>query len=605
MELRRPPVVLLDDMLAPAEVPASLLFSAPHAILRADTPGSVGACLEAAAAALAAGRHLAGWIAYEAAAAFEPRIAAAIRHWPEEPLIWLGVFDPPQRLARADVAEAIADAMGGTARVGRLAIDGFGEDRVSYRRKMARIAALIEAGDLYQLNYTFAVDGRFEGDPLALYARLRSAQPVAFGAYIDTGARHVLSLSPELFIESRAGRLTTRPMKGTAPRGRDAEEDAARAADLARDEKSRAENMMIVDLLRNDLSRVAAPGSVEVPELFAVERYPTLLQMTSTIRARRREDVTLPDLLGALFPCGSVTGAPKIRAMERIAALEEAPRGIYTGAIGWLAPDGDLSLSVAIRTLVIEHDGRARFGVGGGIVADSEAEAEYAECRLKAQFLDSAAASGDGDFALIETLAWHPEGGYRHREPHLRRLANSAAHFGFRCEMEAVRAALDEAADSFSAPMLVRLLLASAGALSVSARRLEPWPQPVRLAVAGTTVDSGAPLRRHKTTRRHWCAAPLAAVQATGLADEVIFLNERGEVVEGARTNIFVERAGRLVTPPLSSGPLPGILRQTLLEAGQAVEGVLTLADLAAAPRLHVGNSARGLMPARLSLARP
>ncbi len=604
MDLRRPPVVLLDDMLAPPEVPASRLFTAPHAILQAETPEEVRPCLAAAETALAAGRHLAGWIAYEAAAAFEPRVAATIRHWPEEPLIWLGVFDPPRRLARADVADAFADAMGGTARRGQLVIDGFGEDRTSYRDRMARIATLIGAGDLYQLNYTFAVEGRLEGDPLALYARLRAAQPVAFGAYIDTGARHVLSLSPELFIESRDGRLTTRPMKGTAPRGRDSAEDAAQAAALAGDVKSRAENLMIVDLLRNDLSRVAVPGSVEVPALFSVERYPTLLQMTSTVRARRREDVTLAELLGALFPCGSVTGAPKIRAMEYIAALETAPRGVYTGAIGWLAPDGDLCLSVAIRTLVIARGGRARCGVGGGIVADSEPEAEYAECRLKARFLDAATAPDSDEFALIETLAWRPEEGYRHREAHLRRLGNSAAHFGFRCDMGAVRSALEEAADVFSAPMLVRLLLASGGALSVSARPLEPWPRPVRLTVAATVVNSGAPLRRHKTTRRQWCVAPLAAAQASGLADEVIFLNERGEVVEGARTNIFVERAGRLVTPPLSSGPLPGILRQTLLEAGRAIEEVLTLADLAAAPRLLVGNSARGLMPARLSISR-
>ncbi len=604
MDLRRPPLVLLDDMLAPSAAPASRLFTAPHAILCAETPAAVRPCLEAAEKTLAAGHHLAGWIAYEAAAAFEPRLATAIRHWPEEPLVWLGVFDPPQRLARDDVAEAIADAMGGSARRGGFAIRRFGTDRASYGDKMARIAALIEAGDLYQLNYTFAVEGMLEGDPLALYARLRAVQPVAFGAYIDTGARHVLSLSPELFIESRAGRLITRPMKGTAPRGRDGGEDARHAAALAGDGKSRAENLMIVDLLRNDLSRVADPGSVEVPALFAVERYPTLLQMTSTIRARRREGVSLTELLGALFPCGSVTGAPKIRAMERIAALEETPRGIYTGAIGWFAPDGDLCLSVAIRTLVLERDGRARFGVGGGIVADSEVEAEYAECRLKARFLDAAAVSDEGGFALIETLAWHPEGGYRHRDRHLRRLADSAARFGFRCDGGAVRGALEEAAAAFSAPMLVRLLLASGGALSVSAQRLEPWPLPVRLAVAETVVNSDEPLRRHKTTRRHWCAVPLAAAQASGLADEVVFLNERGEVVEGARTSIFIERAGRLVTPPLSAGPLPGILRQTLLEAGRAIEGVLTLADLAAAPRLYVGNSARGLMPARLDLSR-
>ncbi|MFQ5347033.1 MAG: aminodeoxychorismate synthase component I [Rhodothalassiaceae bacterium] len=522
-----------------------------------------------------------------------------MRRRPPEPLLWLGVFDPPQRLAAGAVDELIAANMGGTARRGAVARVRFREAETTYRRRIARVKELIAAGDLYQLNYTFPVDLALDGDPLALYRSLRAAQPVAFGAYIDSGDWRVLSLSPELFVESRGGRLRTRPMKGTLARGHDLAEDDHRARALAADEKSRAENMMIVDLLRNDLSRIAEPGSVRVPALFEVERYPSVLQMTSTVTARRRGDCGLRELLAALFPCGSVTGAPKIRAIERIAERESAPRGIYTGAIGWFAPDGDLSLSVAIRTLVLDRGGAGRLGVGGGIVADSDAAAEYAECRLKARFLAVSDSAGDSaDFDLIETLGWYPEEGYRRRPLHLERLARSARHFGFAGDMAGLPAMLDDAARDFSRPMLVRVLLARSGAVSITARPLQPWPEPLRLMVAERPVDSGDAGRRHKTTRRNWCRGPLAA--CGDRADEIIFRNERGEIVEGTRTNIFVEREGILLTPPLESGPLPGVLRQQLLTAGAACEAVLTLDDLRAAPRLYVGNSARGLMRARI-----
>lgn len=593
MDLRRPPFILLDDQGNSAHPSnnKALLFTQPQTIIRARSVDAVLPALSAADKALADGWYLAGWIAYEAAAAFEPRMKQAIRRFPQEDLVWFGVFPKPCRLDPHSLDTLMDEAMGGTGRLARITDKTFCEDSATHARKLARIMEALKAGEIYQINHTFPVTFRMEGDALSLYRTLRRAQPVPYGAYIDTGDRRVLSWSPELFVRSSKGILETRPMKGTASRGIDKDEDDANASALAADEKSRAENLMITDLLRNDLSRISRPGSVHVPALFTVERYKTILQMTSTVKAERDNCKDFSHLIRALFPCGSITGAPKLRAMDLIGTLEDSPRGLYTGAIGWAAPDGDLCFSVAIRTAVEQADGCFQFGVGSGIVADSNMAKEYEECRLKAQFMDYNAS----EFSLIETLAWHPNSGYVELSRHLHRLRMSAAYFNFPFDKTAARDVLHNAATLFRTSMSVRFLLGRQGTSSVTATGLGGWPNPVQLALMAERLDSRDPFVRHKTTRRHHYEKPLRrAIHEQG-ADEVIFLNERGELCEGARSTLFLRKGDDLLTPPLRSGLLPGIFRSHMIETGKAREAILYPSDLANSPEIFVGNSVRGL----------
>lgn len=454
-------------------------------------------------------------------------------------------------------------------------------DEPAYVDAIDRIKAWIAAGDCYQVNFTFPLEFDWFGSPLDLYARLRPRQPVRYGGFVGDDRQGIVSLSPELFVERRGERLLTRPMKGTAPL--DMPPEALRDS-----LKDRAENLMIVDLLRNDLGRIADNGSVRVDRLFEIEDYPTVRQMVSEISASvggRR----FAEILPALFPCGSITGAPKIRAMQIIGELEAAPRGIYTGAFGWLAPDGDFRLNVAIRTLELAAGGCGRMGVGSGIVADSEGAAEWAECRLKAAFLRDC----DPGLQLIETL--RRDGGvYPMWAGHLARLKRSAAWLGFPLDEQLLCREL--AAQPTAGTWQVRLTLDKAGTITVKSFPLAATPPEVQDAVlAATPIDADDPLRRHKTTARAVYDRALEELPA-GCFD-AIFLNQRGEVAEGARSNVFVERDGVLLTPPLSSGALPGVLRASLLASGRAREAVLYPADLAAG--FWLGNALRGLMPAR------
>jgi para-aminobenzoate synthetase/4-amino-4-deoxychorismate lyase len=402
-----------------------------------------------------------------------------------------------------------------------------------------------------------------------------------------------LSFSPELFFALEGGRLTTRPMKGTARRAPSPEADRAAAAALAADAKNRAENLMIVDLLRNDLSRVAQPGSVAVDRLFEVETYPTIHQMTSTVSARLREEADAVDVIEALFPCGSVTGAPKIRAMEVIAEVERQPRGLYTGSIGAISADGSAAFNVAIRTLVLA-DGRASLGLGAGIVADSDAESEWAECLSKAAFLTQRTAR----FDLIETLRYEPGAGLARLDGHLARLRASAAYWGFAVNEAAVRTVLDEATRGVAAPSRIRLVVGRSGSVAVQVGPLPPCPtEPVRVALAALPVAANDPRLAHKTSDRDFYDG---ARRAAG-AFEVLFVDAGGRLTEGSFTNLFVPRHGRLATPPLAAGLLPGVLRAELLASSEAFEAELTPADLAGG--FLIGNSLRGLLRARL--ARP
>lgn len=457
-------------------------------------------------------------------------------------------------------------------------------DEEIYNATVARIKSLIFAGDCYQVNFTFPLDFEWFGSPLALYGRLREQQPVRYGGFVGDGRQGLVSLSPELFVERLGNRLVTRPMKGTASRSVPAEQ-------LHESAKDRAENLMIVDLLRNDLGRVADNGSVVVNRLFEIEEYPTVWQMVSEISAQV-EGRSFGDILRALFPCGSITGAPKVRAMQIVGELEAAPRGVYTGALGWLAPDGDFRLNVAIRTLELMAGGRGKLGVGSGIVADSDAAAEWAECQLKSGFLRAS----DPGILLIETLR-RECGAYPRLAGHLERLRRSAAWLGFVFDEQQVMAALGaQPADGI---WRIRLTLARDGQLEIGSFPLGDEPAGPRQALlAADTIDSSYPLRRHKTTDRAVYDAALATLAADTQLFDVIFLNERGEVVEGARSNVFVERDGILLTPPLASGALPGVLRAELLASGRAREAVLRPEDLVAG--FWLGNALRGLV--RVSL---
>ncbi|MES2126563.1 MAG: aminodeoxychorismate synthase component I [Pseudomonadota bacterium] len=459
-------------------------------------------------------------------------------------------------------------------------------DEAEFTRALGSVHDYIAAGDTYQVNYTYRLRFDAFGSLFDLYARLRARQPVPYGALValpDGSA--IVSLSPELFVRHSQGELTTRPMKGTAPAASDDAENARRSAALAQDPKNRAENLMIVDLLRNDLGRVAVTGTVEVPALFDVQRYSSVLQMTSTVRARLRPDAALSEIFDALYPCGSITGAPKRRTMEIIRELEPAPRGIYTGAIGWFAPDGDFCLSVPIRTLVLQapqHGVRAgELGVGAGIVFDSDARDEYAECQLKARFLTGLS----NDFELFETMYADHEG-VRHLPLHLARLEASARYFGFPFgaapEMPAC-----------AAPTRLRLSLDQSGAFKIQTAALVPLDIPVRVLLADDATQSDDLFLRHKTSVRTRYDGAWRAAVAQGAFD-TLFFNERGELTEGGRSNVLAKIDGEWYTPPLSCGLLPGIMRSVLA----AKERIITRAELLAAQEVMLCNSLRGAMPA-------
>jgi para-aminobenzoate synthetase / 4-amino-4-deoxychorismate lyase len=572
----------------------ALLFRKPRGAIEAHEPSAVKPALAALEAAGREGLHAAGFFSYELGLCLEPRLLGLLPAQRNVPLLSFGLFEAPEPLSSAEAeAMLLREAPSPAYRLER---PEPAWDEAAYRERFSAVRGFIAAGDAYQINLTFPLAFAFDGSPAALFADLRRSARAGHGAYLALDGLSVLSLSPELFFRKEGARLETRPMKGTAARGPTQDADAAIRAALAADPKNRAENLMIVDLLRNDLGRIARTGTVAVDELFAIETYPTLHQMVSSITAELPPGAGLAAILGALFPCGSVTGAPKIRAMEIIHALEEGPRGIYCGAIGHLGPEGRASLNVAIRTLVIDAKGAGTLGIGSGLVFDSEPRAEYEECRLKSAFLTE----DHAPFELIETFRFSPGEGYTLIEEHLARLARSASYFGFAYDETAVRARLAEAARDFAGPRRVRLTLSAAGdpALAVAAFPDAP-DTPLKAVISARPVQSGDRFLFHKTSRRGFFESELIRLKEARGADEVLFLNERGEMTEGSRTNIFVERDGVLLTPALASGLLPGTLRARLIAEGQAREAVLTPADLERGT-LFLGNALRGLMPARL-----
>jgi para-aminobenzoate synthetase/4-amino-4-deoxychorismate lyase len=465
-----------------------------------------------------------------------------------------------------------------------------------YQQSIHAIRDYIESGDTYQVNFTFPLFGRITGDQFSCYRAIARSQGAAYSAYLDIGSHRILSFSPELFVERRGNKLTTRPMKGTLARGRWLEEDIQRARQLHESPKDRAENVMIVDLLRSDLGKIAEIGSVEVPELFAVENLSRVLQMTSTVTALQRPDVTIVDLLRALFPCGSVTGAPKARSMAIINELEPRRRGIYTGAIGLLSPNGDATFSVAIRTAVVDAtSGAATFSVGSAITWDSTIDGEYEECCLKAKFLTNPWP----EFALLETMELK-DGQYALLDRHLHRARNSARYFGFHWIESGVSEALDDAVRSHpSGRLRARLIVERTGRASVEVHPLGRNRQmPLAVKFATSPIDERDPLLFHKTTARSRYDAQLERCRP---CDDVIFWNTRGEVTESAIANVVVFTEGRYWTPPREAGLLAGTLREDLIAKGELFERTITKRELTELGSFALINSVRGWMRAELS----
>lgn len=557
-----------------------MLYAGPAQIIRADAPGEV----EDALTRLHTARQVAGFIAYEAGLALEPKLAprASAPEQGSPPLLWMARFE---RAEAVNAAAFLPDPAGAWAGAARPRIGW-----PAYEQALATLHEHILAGDIYQANYTFPADVPVAGHPLALYAALRARSNMGHGAIVFTGEHWILSFSPELFFTLRGRILTAKPMKGTAVRRADPAADAKEVETLASDPKQRAENLMIVDLLRNDLSRVAARGSVQVPALFEVETFPTVHQLVSTVTAELREGLDAAHVIRAIFPCGSITGAPKIRAMEIIHDNEIAPRGVYCGAIGHIDAAGDAAFNVAIRTMVMrEGDATARLGLGSGIVADSFCPDEWRECAAKGRFTETTRR-----FDLVETMRHDLREGIVDLTRHLDRLKDSAAALGFSFDRHHARNEL-QAATFGTGPGVVRLLLARSGAMAVIAGPApETPPEPVSARIVPLPVSPHDFRLRHKTTDRAFYDDTRAAAGTF----EVVFTDPEGFLTEGSFTNLFVERDGKLLTPPVTRGLLPGVLRGRLLDSGEAIEADLRSEDLASG--FLLGNSLRGLVRARL-----
>jgi para-aminobenzoate synthetase/4-amino-4-deoxychorismate lyase len=575
------PFLLLDDARVCGAAPARL-YRDPVEIITARTLPEVGPALDRLRGET---RHVAGFLSYEAGFALEDRLAD-LPVQKDFPLLWFGVFDGFTTVAAEDVGNLLPDPAGGWASAPKPVAP-----RATYSAAFDKVKAYIEAGDFYQVNLSMRAEALVAGHPLALYAGLRKRAQAGYGGVIWTGTDWLLSLSPELFFALHDGKVTTKPMKGTTTRRANPTDDAEAIRALASDPKQRAENLMIVDLLRNDLSRVAQAGSVAVPHLFTVETYPTLHTMTSTVTAHIKPDLGVADVISAIYPCGSITGAPKIRAMEVIDEVEAAPRGIYTGSIGRIDPGGDAAFNVAIRTLRIKDGAsKAELGLGGGIVADSREGDEWNECLAKGRFV-----ADPRRFDLIETMRFDPAGGIHLLDRHIARIGESARTFGISFDRHSIRNQLQAATFRIASSRRVRLMLSFSGQIAIEISKLHATPEgPVVVALAPLPVFPDDFRLLHKTSDR----AFYNEARTKAGTFEVALVDTNGFVTEGSFTNIFVKGDGVLLTPPLIRGLLPGVLRAELIDNGSAIEADLTPDDLKHG--FFIGNASRGLLPAML-----
>jgi para-aminobenzoate synthetase/4-amino-4-deoxychorismate lyase len=565
----------------------SFRLTDPAGILEAMRPEDVVLTLAAAEGAAARGLWVAGFVTYEAAPGLDPSLVVRPRApndpFARLPLAWFAMFQQRQETVLPSPRD---EAPPSDAWIPTI-------DRARYDRAIARIREHIAAGDTYQVNHTLRLRSTVEGDERGLYRDLCFAQRGAHSAYLNAGRYRILSASPELFFRLDGDRLTTRPMKGTAPRGRWLAEDDAVRERLTASVKDRAENAMIVDLLRNDLGRIARPGTVRWSKVFEPERFETVWQLTSTVTADLTSGTGLADVFRALFPSGSITGAPKVRTMGIIADLEDAPRGVYCGAVGFLAPatadPPTASFNVAIRTVVVDAESRtAEYGVGGGITWGSSASGEYDETVAKAKVLTARRPP----FELLESMRRDPGEPIRRLEEHVERLRSSAVYFGFTFDEAAVRAAMDEAGVAADRSVKIRLRLSRVGTIEVSSAALDRGaPEPVRLAVDDVPVDPSDVFLFHKTTmRRRYEDARVRHPDA----DDTVLINTRGEITETSVANIAAKLGGRWLTPPLDAGVLAGTERAALVAERTLEERAISIEEARMAEELAVFNSVRG-----------
>jgi para-aminobenzoate synthetase/4-amino-4-deoxychorismate lyase len=575
-----------------------LYFAEPQQIITAQTLDDVFPALyEIERLTQVDGWYAAGFLSYEAAPAFDPAFQTRAERSDERslrnaveartvgfPYLWFGIYSEP-RTVPLPKPERPREILNWHPTI----------DRETYNSAIEQIKDHIAAGRTYQVNYTLRLEADFSGSPWDFFLQLAQKQN-DHAAYIDTGKHVICSASPELFFQLDGNMILCRPMKGTIRRGRTTEEDQERSEWLRRSEKNRAENVMIVDMVRNDLGRIAKVGTVHVPRLFETERYPSLWQMTSTVTAET--NCSLAEILAALFPSASITGAPKVSTMKIIAELENTPRRIYTGSIGYLAPQRRANFNVAIRTALIDREsGRAKYGVGGGIVWDSTSTDEYAEAKLKANVLVDQPAP----FSLLETMRWTPEEGFFLREKHLARMLDSANYFDIPVKKEKLEEHLEQISSSFHTPQRVRVSLDQDGNLDFEAKPFEPQADFIVLqaCLAKQPVDSNDVFLFHKTTRR---AVYEAAREGSEAFDDVLLYNESGELTEFTIGNLVAEIDGQLATPPLACGALPGTFRAHLMETGQVVERTIHVEQLKDCTKIFRVNSVRKWQEVKLQL---
>ena len=558
----------------------SLFFENPVRWLQADELDQIPSLFTAIERARSEGFWAAGYLGFECGYHWEPKVAPGFSPNSRLPLGAFGIYRAPAK-PLLDGAEQMTCGLTDIT---------LSLSFAQFKDRFERVQEWIRAGDTYQVNLTCQIETAYSQGAQELFAHMMQRQPVEFGAMLNINDRIILSASPELFIHKCGHEVTLRPMKGTSRRGRDFTEDESLAAALSRDEKNRAENAMIVDLLRSDVGRVAKIGSVHASDLFKVERHPSLLQMTSSVQGELREDVSLHDLFRAIFPSGSIVGAPKVRTMQIIRELEERDRGVYTGAIGYIEPEGNAMFSVAIRTAVLE-DGRLSMGVGAGITSDSNAASEYNECLLKAEFLS------DRSFDLIESMRWK-EARCELLDLHMKRIVGSARFFGYPFDENATRSLLANHVNQLPAALAwkVRLLLSPNGACALSAAAiLNESPASLFVRLWHQPMRSSDPWLQHKTTRRYLYDRALACAQKVSCVD-ALFVNEDGMVTEGSIHSILVRHGDVWRTPPLSAGILPGVYRRHLLRTRpEVLERDVRVEELQTADEIQVMNSIRGL----------
>jgi para-aminobenzoate synthetase / 4-amino-4-deoxychorismate lyase len=593
----------------------SMIFSRPETRIRFYLKDSLNKFFDELHNYLNNGYYLAGWISYEFGYLLEPCFADLISSLGNPLLADFGVYSSPvvidhlqgeqkTSFCREDNEENFENKAW---QIDDLRLNQKKED---YFHNIKRIKEYIESGDTYQVNYTLKLKFDFSGSISSFYRTLRQNQRVSYSAFLKTGNHSILSFSPELFFKKCGNLCTVKPMKGTMKRGKTLDEDKKLVQFLHNDIKNRSENIMIVDLLRNDLGRLSLMGDVKTKSLFDVETFETLHQMTSTIEGRIPEKTDFANLFKALFPCGSVTGAPKIRTMEIIHELELETRGVYTGGIGYFTPDGDAVFNVPIRT--VEIDGtKGSMGIGSGVVYDSDSEAEWQECLLKGHFLSHP----KENFSLIETMLWLPElQDFWLFDYHLNRLKGAVEYFNFQMpEREILENLKDDCKFDKNGVHRVRLLLNREGCFEVSAVPCELpknmtcfktfTGEPPVVCFAEVETDSSSPFLYHKTTNRKLYDREREAAVANGFC-EVIFCNEKGEITEGAISNIFIEKEGAYYTPHISCGLLPGTCRQNILDKypGSVSEKILLKNDLMNADAVYIANSCRGLVQVKLAI---